>query len=297
MVGSIIPESIVQGEALLHDKIENPMGAAVGGYYLIKMRAWDRMHEWPANFVSLIPWLPDAAVIHGVQLLEQPDRTDRDRAPEVLIEAAQRGVPVFTIGLRLLYESLRRLLSVRRDSALSEAFDFIAGYADAADWTQPFTTFYGAHPSNPGILSMTGMPIDWQGIEFLAEGSQTVLSGEFPPTWKQELMSPLRRRTFHVRRDTSRWIIEELGIPAPRQVHDNQPDALRSAQQLLLNAGRSRLIVHAADGETESVTLSGDTYTYETWQPQRSLFREESPESARLDSPSGSRSTLGHWHW
>ena len=95
-----------EAEQLLRDKVRNPYGAAVGGYYLLQTGEYDRLHDWPNNFANWMQWLPDAAVIHAWQLLYTGGENERARARERLLDAAGRGLPMHSEGLRLLIEGL-----------------------------------------------------------------------------------------------------------------------------------------------------------------------------------------------
>jgi hypothetical protein len=62
------------------------------------------MHDWPQNLERWFDWLPDGAVIAGERALHAGDDGVAD---QYFIEAARRGVPVFTEGLGLLARRLR----------------------------------------------------------------------------------------------------------------------------------------------------------------------------------------------
>lgn len=86
-------------------------------------------------------WMPDGAVLHGSHLLRSGDVESARREFETAID---RGVPVFTAGLRLLLEGLRRV----------EALDDlkkIGPYAASADPQQPFTTLNSAALEAGGV--------------------------------------------------------------------------------------------------------------------------------------------------
>ena len=50
-------------EAMLRGKVANPIGAALGGYALLRLNELDRLHDWPDNLAQWFDWLPDGAVI------------------------------------------------------------------------------------------------------------------------------------------------------------------------------------------------------------------------------------------
>jgi hypothetical protein len=88
--------------------MSDPYAAAVGGYLLLKLRRFDLLHEWPRNLAQWVQHLPDGCVLWASQLIEQhPDREQEIR--DMLLTAVERGVPVYTEGVRLLIEGLRLL--------------------------------------------------------------------------------------------------------------------------------------------------------------------------------------------
>ena len=146
-----IAEGVIDSaERLLFDKVRDPASAAIGGYYLLSAGRLDRLHDWTNNLANLFPWLPDGAVIHAWHLLRQK-KQDVNQARARLIEAANRGVPLYTRGLRLLFDGLN-IFNRRADGTDAEvksALERISPYASAADWSTPTTSFYGQTPGDP----------------------------------------------------------------------------------------------------------------------------------------------------
>jgi hypothetical protein len=94
-------------EELLYRKGQDPIGATIGGYALLKLNDLDRMHNWADNLAAWFDWLPDGAVIAG----EVAARRGMDaHAAELFQTAIRRGLPLFTEGLSLLATRLPRLL-------------------------------------------------------------------------------------------------------------------------------------------------------------------------------------------
>lgn len=144
-------------EDLLFEKIQDPASAAIGGYFLLLASDLDRLHDWTKNLSEWFKFFPDGAVIrawHSMRLSPPDFETARDQ----LIEAVHRGLPVYTVGLRLLADGLA-LCSARiveregkHDSDVARALDIIASYAAAADWASATTSFYGMKPDRPRQL-------------------------------------------------------------------------------------------------------------------------------------------------
>ena len=61
------PDHVVQlapsAEELLMSKMQDPIGATIGGYALLMLNELDRIHDWADNLCRWFDWLPDGAVI------------------------------------------------------------------------------------------------------------------------------------------------------------------------------------------------------------------------------------------
>jgi hypothetical protein len=86
----------------------DPYAAAVGAYLLLKLQRFDLMRTWAKNLADRFMELPDGCVIWASQLAqERPESLDEIRSYYTM--AVQRGLPVYTEGLRLLMDGLRLL--------------------------------------------------------------------------------------------------------------------------------------------------------------------------------------------
>ena len=92
-------------EDLLQHKFRDPIGAAVGGYFLLRLGRFGRLREWAANLANNFGWLPDGAIIdawlHLHMARERNDNGEYTLARNRLLDAASRGLPLYTEGLRL----------------------------------------------------------------------------------------------------------------------------------------------------------------------------------------------------
>lgn len=142
-------------EELLYGKMLDPVSAAIGGYFLLKVGELEKMHDWPNNLAEWMPWLPDGAIIHAWQMIrsgnEKMETIDKIRAR--LVAAAERGIPVYTEGLKLLYEGLNLLWYQfgREDIKVENALRKIKRYMEFADMSQETVTFTGESPEQPGF--------------------------------------------------------------------------------------------------------------------------------------------------
>jgi hypothetical protein len=130
-----------QAEQMLRDKVIDPIAATVAGYFLLRAGAFDRMGDWTTNLATWFPSIPDGAVICGWHMA----LTNRwDLAEHWLTEAVQRGVPLYTQGLRLLYDGLRVL--VARSARVGDSFDRVQAIAARAKWTSGVTSLMATDP-------------------------------------------------------------------------------------------------------------------------------------------------------
>ena len=105
------PDHVVQlapsAEQMLMSKMQNPIGATIGGYALLKLNEPDRIHDWADNLSGWFDWLPDGAVIAAETAGR---RGEDDHAYELATTAVSRGIPLFSEGLSILGNRIPRLL-------------------------------------------------------------------------------------------------------------------------------------------------------------------------------------------
>lgn len=133
-------------EELLYSKVKDPTSAAIGGYYLLQNMELERTHDWITNLANWFPRLPDGAVLHAWrQLYEERYLSDEtiERVHARLLQAIGRGIPVYSKGVRLLYEGLQMLSKYyrHRDHEILEALDLVCVYMDGINWRKGLTTF------------------------------------------------------------------------------------------------------------------------------------------------------------
>jgi hypothetical protein len=162
-------------EGLLYGKVGDAFGAAIGGYYLLRIHDLARLHNWPANLADWMQWLPDGAVIRAWQLIREQqasatvDESVLAQGRGYLLDAARRGVPLLTEGLRLLLEGLSLFDRGARgsDHEIAAALRRMRVFINAADLTAPTTTFLGASPDEPTAERLKGVPQSREGLVFL----------------------------------------------------------------------------------------------------------------------------------
>jgi hypothetical protein len=168
MAGVIAGES--PSDMALESEQADPAPAAILGYYLLRAGPQPSMLGWTGTLADRFPSLPDGCVIDGWAHLRAVDPPELVRGRSRLLEAAGRGVPAYTEGLRLLYHGLRLLRQeTPDDQEVEDALARVGAYAAATDWTMPVTSFTGSHPDAPSLVPALGIPDDpgllWVGRE------------------------------------------------------------------------------------------------------------------------------------
>jgi hypothetical protein len=154
-VHQLSPDVVRDAVSLLWDKLEDPFGAAIAGYVLLRTTAQAEEQQdrqgWMRNLADWFPLIPDGAVIYGAALLRGVQAEDPTRVAEArayLLEAVSRGIPTYTMGLRLLFDTLRSLVEKREgDTQLAAALARVRAVAAYADWTAQTTTLTYSGPA------------------------------------------------------------------------------------------------------------------------------------------------------
>ncbi len=126
-------------QAMLHDKLINPLAAAAGAYILIgtemdnEPRAWDR---WLENLRSWFPQYSDGSVLWASRRLRTAQSEGEVvKARDGFVEACERGLPIFTLGLSWLVDGLSQF---PKDDECATWLERVRGIAWRVDMRQPF---------------------------------------------------------------------------------------------------------------------------------------------------------------
>jgi hypothetical protein len=97
-------------ERMLYEKMQNPLAAAAGGYVMVGTDLTDTSTHWDPwldNLRNWFGWMSDGSVLWAVRRLRSA-RNDDDikQARLALVEAYDRGIPFFTLGLSWLVDAL-----------------------------------------------------------------------------------------------------------------------------------------------------------------------------------------------
>lgn len=127
-------------EAMLYSRLDNPLAAAAGCYVLIGTdhspgeTRWD---PWLERLADGFPWLADGAILRAVRLLRRAcgDRRQVRRGRDGLIEAFDRGIPFYTLGLAWLADGLA---AFPEDPECARRLDAARWLSWLADTREPF---------------------------------------------------------------------------------------------------------------------------------------------------------------
>ena len=138
-----------EAESMLREKLEDPLSAAVAGYFLLQAGKYERLHDWTLNLADWFLWLPDGPIIRACHLMTESE-PNRAEIRGLLLESVRRGVPHYSIGLQLLHSRLGLLFQrAAGDEELGTALSIVGSYIDAADLTSGVVTFTGVEPMRP----------------------------------------------------------------------------------------------------------------------------------------------------
>ncbi len=193
--------SQVLAEDLLRGKYFEPIKATLGDYYLLRTNQLARRANWAENLARDITWLPDGAVIYAWHLLKQKN-PDLAEVRRWLLAAVKRGMPIYTEGLRLLYDALVMFSQADEinQPEIEAALARVKPYAAAADWHAPTVTFPGSDPDRPGsgrnrqASPLKGLPPDLSEVVWLSgrDLDKFMLGFQIDPIKTDEILADAR---------------------------------------------------------------------------------------------------------
>ncbi|WP_405542147.1 hypothetical protein OG478_09570 [Streptomyces phaeochromogenes] len=98
-------------ETMLYDgRMTNPLAAVAGAYVLVGSELTEQPHRWDPWLSRLrheFDWMSDGSLLWAMRHLRRAHtEPEREAARDALVEAFDRGVPVFTLGLSRLIHGL-----------------------------------------------------------------------------------------------------------------------------------------------------------------------------------------------
>ncbi|WP_339464172.1 hypothetical protein [Pseudomonas sp. EA_65y_Pfl2_P74] len=155
-------------DQMLQAKYQDPVGAVAGAYVLLKLRLLDQRRDWMENLVTSFPHLSDAAIVSAAFML-QDEVSDETLIRARIKQALENGLPVFTLGAKLLVETMAAIHRGEEESPEFQA-DYLQAktYARAICTQGAYFAFYGTNPRTPSSHPTYGSqnspkstPRDW----------------------------------------------------------------------------------------------------------------------------------------
>jgi hypothetical protein len=135
-------------QAMLQGKVNNPFSAAAGAYVLIgteidnEPRAWD---QWLENLRNWFPQYSDGSVLWASRRLRTARSQDEvELARKGFVEACERGLPIYTLGLSWLVDGLSQF---PEDDECATWLKRVRQVAWRADMRQPFVVLRFGEPT------------------------------------------------------------------------------------------------------------------------------------------------------
>ena len=146
-----------ESEQLLMSKMSDPYAATVGAYLLLKLQRFDQLRDWTRNLANAFSFMSDGCILWAAQLIQQQPRREHEIRKYLLL-ATERGLPIYTAGLRLLLDNLRMI-----GDEGEEAGKKLRAQLGQVIWESPLTARMTAASGSRGQLSAHAITFD---IEF-----------------------------------------------------------------------------------------------------------------------------------
>ncbi|NUA26319.1 hypothetical protein [Cupriavidus basilensis] len=142
----------------LYEKMRDPISAAAGAYLLLKMNRLDERRTWVENLVNWFPNMPDGAIVAAALALQRSE-PDEKVVRNYLNLAVNRGVPVFSLGMSILVETMAAVhRGARETKKFKAAYQVARAYNQARASRGAYFAFYGKSPAQPSWLKCKGPP-------------------------------------------------------------------------------------------------------------------------------------------
>lgn len=128
-----------QAAELLLSKYSDPPSAALGGLTLHRFGRLEERQDWVENLARDFSWLPDGQILCAALLMKDENPSERERGLNLLFSATVSR-PLYTDGLSLASELLRRWPGEKWAEKREERLARLADYACTADWNAVMLT-------------------------------------------------------------------------------------------------------------------------------------------------------------
>jgi hypothetical protein len=126
-------ELLDQAAELLLGKYLDPAAATLGGLTLHRFGRLRERQGWIENLARDFAWIPDGRTLLAALLMYDADEREQARGLDLLVGAAEAR-PLYTDGLALATDLLRRWPGEHRSDERAERLERLAAYACVTDW-------------------------------------------------------------------------------------------------------------------------------------------------------------------
>ncbi len=150
-------DSLRLAERMLQKKYDDPVAAAAAAYYLLKTNRLEDHRDWLENLTRDFPDIADGQIV-AAALERQRSGGSEDYVRFLVEDAMNRGLPIFSLGARLLVESMA---AIHRGH--EEADDFHRMYLAAQAYARAicskgaYMAFHGLSPVQPVWVPLYGL--------------------------------------------------------------------------------------------------------------------------------------------
>lgn len=142
----------------LYEKMGDPVSAAAGAYLLLKMGRLAERRAWVESLVTGFPNMADGAIVAAALALQHSESNEKV-VRHYLDLAMNRGVPIFSLGVSILVETMAAVhRGARETRRFKVAYETARAYNQALASTGAYFAFYGKSPDQPSWLKYKGPP-------------------------------------------------------------------------------------------------------------------------------------------
>jgi hypothetical protein len=136
-------------DRMLEEKFADPVSAVAGAYVLFKTRKLQERSGWFKNLVDNFSYMADVKVLEAAFAREQ-DGASENAVRKLLLEAMEHGLPVFSMGITLLLDTMTAMHRGERETKrFHSAYLAVQAYVKARSSRGAYFSFFGKSPAEP----------------------------------------------------------------------------------------------------------------------------------------------------
>ncbi|MPS26390.1 MAG: hypothetical protein E2576_06895 [Alcaligenaceae bacterium] len=136
-------------DRMLYEKFDDPISAVAGGYVLLKINQLERRKSWLTNLEHHFPHIADVKILKAALAREQDGVREND-IRQMLFDAMDVGLPIFSLGMTLLLDSMAAMHRGADEKVkFHRAYLAVQAYVRARCSKGVYLAFYGKSPAEP----------------------------------------------------------------------------------------------------------------------------------------------------